>query len=63
MEPETQQDEVAAEAPPSGPPRIPPMGAGGHGTLAPMHLSQFAIEQNVSRIGAQIATGRPPTYD
>ena len=45
------------------PPRLPPMGAGGLGALAPLHLSTFSIETNVSRIAQQIAEGRKATYD
>ena len=46
------------------PPRLPPMGGmGSYGGLPPLHTLPFAIEKNVSRIAAQIAEGRPPTYD
>ncbi len=45
----------------SAPPRFPKFGT--YDGLTPLHLSQFAIETNVSRIAQQIALGREPTYD
>lgn len=47
----------------SGPVRLPPMGAQGHGALPPRHTSPYELETNVSRIATQIALGRPATYD
>jgi hypothetical protein len=61
MEPTTEQGIVAVDDATGAPPRLPPMGT--LGALAPLHLSTFAIETNVSRIATQIAEGRTPTYD
>ncbi len=45
------------------PPRLPPMGAKGHGMRAPRHTTAYSIETNVERIANQINTGRRATYD
>lgn len=64
MDPNPEQAPAAVESDAvNAPPRLPPMGAGGLGALAPLHLSTFAIETNVSRIAQQIAEGRKATYD
>jgi len=44
------------------PSRLPPMGAKGHGMLAPRHTTAYSIETNVERIANQINTGRRTTY-
>jgi|GEM_PF-3127413 len=45
----------------SAAPRFPKFGT--YDGLAPLHLTPFAIETNVSRIAQQIALGRESTYD
>ena len=64
MEPRSEHDTVPADDAMSDPPRLPPMGGmGNYGGLPPLHTWPFEIEKNVSRIAAQIAEGRPATYD
>lgn len=53
--------QVVTDEATSAPPRFPKFGT--YEGLAPMHLTPFAIETNVSRIAQQIADGRPATYD
>lgn len=59
-EPTEPATEEAAEAT-NAPPRFPQFGK--YEGLAPMQLTPFAIETNVSRIAQQIAQGRKATYD
>jgi hypothetical protein len=61
MEPDSEQGTVNVDDAASTPPRFPAFGK--YEGLAPMHLSPFAIETNVSRIAQQIAEGRTATYD
>lgn len=61
MEADSEQPAVPVDDATSVPPRFPQFGK--YDGLAPMHLSPFAIETNVSRIAQQIAAGRPATFD
>jgi hypothetical protein len=61
MESRTDEPIVVSEDAVSAPPRIPPIGT--YDARAPLHLTPFAIETNVSRIAIQIAEGRKTTYD
>ncbi len=61
MDTSSEEPAVETEDAASTPPRFPKFGK--YEGLAPMHLTPFSIETNVSRIAQQIAEGRKATYD